>query len=143
MFQSRSSSAVGANHSLRCQRGDMLTEAMIGMLLFAVAGMGISFISSKVAVSQRDAKVQHQVINELRSMVINRADTTELCSNGSSLRTDNFSTRVSVQQGCVATTATVNGVAISNVYAPIVLSATLDAIGEVRVGGYIEQQETN
>lgn len=128
-----------AVHKLRRQRGDILAESMIGVLLFAIAGMGISHIASNVAVSQRDAKVQHQVVNELRSLVINRSNSDALCAN-TALSTQNFSSQITVN-GCTATSATVNGVAVSNVNAPIVLSAQINGIGEVRVGGQVVAQQ--
>lgn len=115
------------------QRGDMLIEALISMLLFAIAGMGISYITSNVSVSQRELKVQQQVVNELRSRVQNRVDTTELCG-GSTFDTENFTSTVTVS-GCAVTTATVGATTINNVYAPVVLSATVEGLGEIRVGG--------
>lgn len=117
----------------RSQRGDMLIEALISMLLFAIAGMGISYIAANVSVSQRELKVQQQVINELRSRVQNRPDTTDLC-DGTTFDTENFTNTVTVS-GCAATTAVVGGITIDNVYAPVELSVTVEGLGEIRVGG--------
>ncbi|WP_075188248.1 type IV pilus modification PilV family protein [Teredinibacter haidensis] len=116
----------------RGQQGDMLVESLIGVVLFSIAGMGISHIASKVAVSQRDAKVQHQVINELRSRVINRSNTTDLC-DGSTIETQNFTTAVGVS-GCSTTTAIVDGHTITDVSTPVILSATIEGIGNISVG---------
>lgn len=128
--------------ALASQRGDMLIESLIGLLLFAIAGMGVSHITAKTAVAQRDGKVQDQVINELRSMVINRQNVTDLCSDGSSYSTTNFNKSVEVLSGCDATTASISvggaTVTIGGVYAPMVLTTKLsddDDNSLVRVGG--------
>lgn len=126
--------------TLTSQRGDMLIESLIGLLLFAIAGMGVSHITAKTAVAQRDGKVQDQVINELRSMVINRQNSEALC-NGTYV-TDNFNRRIEVLSGCDTTTASVSvggtTVIIDGVRAPMVLTTTLnddDDSSLVRVGG--------
>lgn len=118
----------------------MLIESLIGLLLFAIAGMGVSHITAKTAVAQRDGKVQDQVINELRSMVINRQNPEALC--GGVYLTSNFNRRVEVLSGCTTTTASVSvggtTVTIDGVRAPMVLTTTLnddDDSSLVRVGG--------
>lgn len=118
------------------QRGDILTESLIAILLFAVAGVGISQVTSKVAVAQRDSKVQQQVVNELRSRLLNRPDQTALC-DGNAVTTSNFAAQVTVA-GCELTTAEVGGFLIENVSRPVVLSADLNG-NEVRVGGMVSQ----
>lgn len=117
------------------QRGDTLIESMIGLLLLSIIGIGTSHIVGKTAVSQRDSKVQQGAINELRSLVMNRKKSDELCSQ-QDLVTDNFSVTVGVS-GCHQTSATINGVQLDAIQAPVVLSAELPGLGEVRVGGAI------
>ncbi|ACR13271.1 hypothetical protein TERTU_4625 [Teredinibacter turnerae T7901] len=118
------------------QKGDVLAESLIGVLLFAVAGVGISHVAAKMSVAQRDNKVHQQVVNELRSKVQNRADSTSLCSAGG-FATDNFGAEVEVA-GCDLTTASVGGLAISDVSRPVVLSARLNGV-DYRVGGVVQQ----
>ena len=126
--------------TLTSQRGDMLIESLIGLLLFAIAGMGVSHITAKTAVAQREGKVQDQVINELRSMVINRQNADALCSG--SYSTENFDRSIEVLSGCDTTTASISvggtTVTIGDVRAPMVLTAKLnddDDSSLVRVGG--------
>jgi len=121
---------------LNKQRGDIFIESLIAVLLFAIAGAGSSFVTSKMSVSQRDAKVQQQVINELRSMVVNRQESNDLCG-GTAIKTDNFSADVNIQ-GCNLGTAVVNGLSISDVNLPLIVSSTVNVDGQtlaVRVGG--------
>ncbi|WP_018416135.1 hypothetical protein [Teredinibacter turnerae] len=118
------------------QRGDVLAESLIGVLLFAVAGVGISHVAAKMSVAQRDNKVHQQVINELRSKVQNRADSTSLCGTGG-FATDNFGAEVEVA-GCDLTTASVGGLVISEVSRPVVLSARLNGV-DYQVGGVVQQ----
>jgi len=119
------------------ERGDVLTEALISVLLFAIAGVGITYIVSTVTSSQRDFKVQQQVINELRTKLQQGADSAGLCGSGA-LETENFSAEISVQ-GCAQTTATVGGISISGVQTPVSLSVDIDGLGSVRVGGRYAQ----
>ena len=127
---------VMTTQKLTSQRGDMLIESMIGLLLLAIAGMGVVELTAKSTVAQREGKVQDQVINELRSMIINRANVGTLC-DGLPINTDYDNRTVDVEQ-CALTTASVNGVAITDVHAPIILSTTISteegASDTVRVG---------
>lgn len=135
MSQSVYSEAFSASRS----RGDMLTEAIISMLLIGLAGMGITYVISDVSVSQREFKVQQQVVNELRSKVQNRVSNDQLCSGAE--KTANFDAEIHVIGGCNLASATVTlpggaSVAIDNVHPPVVLGASLD-VGDVVVGGSV------
>ena len=136
-FKSPRNFSTLTGSKLTKQRGDILSESIIAVLLFAIAGVGITHITSKVAVAQRDAKVQQQVVNEMRSIVMNRQDATQLC-NGAALSTESFQTEITVH-GCATTTATVNGVNLSGISAPLVLAANVAELGEIHVGGVVAE----
>ena len=48
------------------QRGDILIEALIGMLLLAIIGLGLVYIISRVSVSQKDMNLHNLVMSTLR-----------------------------------------------------------------------------
>lgn len=48
------------------QRGDILIEALIGMLLLAIIGLGLVYIISRVSVSQKDMNLHNLVVSTLR-----------------------------------------------------------------------------
>lgn len=141
---------IPATENISFQRGGLLIESLIGLLLFAIAAMGVSHMTAKTAVAQRESKVQDQVINELRSMVMNRKSANELCSGATLLTTTMSDSIAKVSEvlvsGCDLTTALVivpaNGLAtetvttIVDVHSPVILSAKIGDDGEqVRVGG--------
>ncbi len=53
--------------SARLQRGDVLLEALIGVLITAIIGGGMAHIAARTMVSQRDAKVENLVVEKLRA----------------------------------------------------------------------------
>lgn len=142
-----SQSACSEISSVSRSRGDMLTEAIISMLLIGIAGMGITYVVSSVSNSQRDFKVQQQVVNELRSKIQNRASRDDLCTAGPG-NTANFDVAVTRVSGCDPVQATVSGAGITTktidgVYSPMILTAAPSGIGTVRVGGAENEQVAN
>lgn len=124
-----------ANTKIR-QRGDFLIEAMIGVLLMGIVGAGVTFVTSRVSVSQQNMAMQEIAIGKLRSMLLGHGTNIDIClqtpyiylPNGEVLRV-----RVS---GCGANaTANVGGIALDSIQAPIVLSVNSPSLGKVRVGG--------
>ncbi|KPA91582.1 hypothetical protein ACMGT0_27970 [Pseudomonas sp. RHF3.3-3] len=67
----------------RLQRGDVLLESLIGILLMATIGLGITYASSRAAISQRDMKLQNIVVNQMRSLL--EQNGALLCSSKASL----------------------------------------------------------
>ena len=65
------------------QRGDILLEALIGILLMAIVGLGITFATSRAANSQRNMKLQNIVVNQMRSLL--EQNGALLCSNAALL----------------------------------------------------------
>ncbi len=60
------------------QKGDFLIEALIGVLLMGIVGMGVSFMSSRVAVEQQTLATQQIISNQLRN-VVEKGDFAALC----------------------------------------------------------------
>ncbi|MFZ2753433.1 MAG: hypothetical protein WAZ48_08285 [Lysobacteraceae bacterium] len=48
------------------QRGDILLESLIGVLLTGILGAGIAHVSSRISVGQHDAKLENIVVERLR-----------------------------------------------------------------------------
>lgn len=120
----------------KLQRGDFLLESLIGMVLMAIIGMGVVFVTSRVATSQKDMRLQEIAINQLRAALIrNGTNNYNVCNTLPVVLLPN-SEEVTVEaQGCsTSTTATINGVSV-NVPRPIILSATSTSLGEIVVGG--------
>ncbi len=49
------------------QRGDIMLDALIGMLLLTIIGLGIVYVTSRVSVSQKDMNVHNLVVSNLRA----------------------------------------------------------------------------
>ncbi|WP_188150332.1 hypothetical protein [Teredinibacter waterburyi] len=136
--QRRRGSSAGMD-TLSRVRGDILIESLIGMLLFGIAGMGASYISSSVSVSQKDMKVQDLVVTEMRSRVMNRTSASEYCDGSAIAPVTVAGTEIAVTATCNTVSATVNSVSIANISAPITLNATIESLGDVRVGQAAQQ----
>lgn len=95
-----------------CQRGDILFESLIGILLMSIIGLGISYATSRAAVSQRDMKLQGIVVSQMRSL---------LALNGNSLCTTNAALAV---------------ITLPTQTASIPLVATCTAVTAVTIGGH-------
>lgn len=122
------------------QRGDLLIESLIGMVLMAIIGMGVVFVTSKMSVSQKDMRIQEIVVNQLRAYLINNGTgTINLCAVEPAVNVPGIqitSDHITVH-GCGATiTAMVDGVAVANVPRPLVISVNHPNLGgEIIVGG--------
>ena len=129
-------------HSTSKQRGDLLLESLIGMVLMAIIGMGVVFVTSKVSTSQQDMRIHEIIVNKLRADLINNG------SNGFDICTANLDFTLPTgqtvdvsAQGCgTPTTATINSVVVNDVPKPIFLMATYDTDVEIVVGGTWEVQ---
>lgn len=49
------------------QRGDVLLQALVGMLLLTTLGLSIVYTISRVSVSQRDMNIHNLVVSQLRT----------------------------------------------------------------------------
>ena len=50
----------------RRQRGDMMLEALVGVLITSIIGAGLAHVVANVMNSQRDAKVENLMVERLR-----------------------------------------------------------------------------
>lgn len=99
----------------RFQRGDILLESLIGIVLMAIIGLGMTYASSRAAVSQRDMKVQNIAVSQMRDLIARYGKT--LCSTNSSLARITLPTQttaIALDATCTdAGSVTIGGVAIS------------------------------
>lgn len=120
------------------QRGDILIESLIGMVLMAIIGMGVVFVTSKMSVSHKDMRMQEIAVNQMRALLINNGNgVINVCATTPKVNLPGLQPIDVVVQGCnTVMTATVNGVAVANVPRPLVISVTHDALGgQIVVGG--------
>lgn len=124
--------------------GDFLIEAMIGVLLMGIVGAGVTFVTSRVSVSQQNMAMQEIVIGELRGMLLANGAGENICEfqqaawlyipNNEVLRVNVF--------GCGANAvANVGGVEISSIQTPITLWVDSPSMGTIRVGGALIAEE--
>lgn len=58
-------SSLNARH----QRGDVLIESLIGVLLMAIIGLGVIYAVSRVMVTQRDMNLQNIAVGQMRTLL--------------------------------------------------------------------------
>ena len=62
------------------QRGDALLEALVGILLLAILGLGLSYAAARMLASQRYAATHGIVVAQMRN-ALETQGLTHLCSN--------------------------------------------------------------
>jgi Tfp pilus assembly protein PilV len=65
---------------VRAQRGDALLEALVGVVLVAVIGMGSAYTASRIAVTHKYARTQAMAVSQLRQMLQNASDVASWCA---------------------------------------------------------------
>lgn len=63
------------------QRGDMLLEALVGMVLLSVLGLGLTYATSRVLVQQRYANTQNLALSQMRHL-LETDGVDKLCADG-------------------------------------------------------------
>lgn len=121
------------------QRGDFLIESLIGMVLMAIIGMGVVFVTSKMSVAQKDMRLQEIAVNQMRALLLNNGTGgINICALTPQVKLpgvleDDIDVEVI---GCGVTTAEIAGVTIADVPMPLFISVKSDALGgEIIVGG--------
>ncbi|WP_187409791.1 hypothetical protein [Saccharophagus sp. K07] len=128
--------------SINRQRGDFLIESLIGLVLMAIIGMGVVFVTSKMSVAQKDMRLQEIAVNQMRALLLNNGTGgIDICATPPSVKlpgVDDSAIQTKVF-GCDAsglTTAVIGGITISDIRKPLYISVTSDVLGgEVIVGG--------
>jgi hypothetical protein len=124
-FSGKSTSAK----SLCTQRGDFLIESLIGMVLMAIIGMGVVFVTSKMSTAQKDMRVQEIAVNQMRALLLNNGTGgINICDVTPSVKIPGVAdSDVKTEViGCGATiSATIGGVTISDVPKPLFISVSL------------------
>lgn len=65
------------------QRGDMLMEALVGVLLLCILGGGMAWVATSVLGAQRDTRMQGLAVVSMRQLLRERGET--LCAEPASL----------------------------------------------------------
>lgn len=65
------------------QRGDVLLEAMLGVLITALMGAGMAHVASRIMSSQYESAVDTLVVNELRNVM--QVSGVDLCDDAAPL----------------------------------------------------------
>ena len=86
----------------RAQRGDMLMEALVGLLLLCILGVGMVYVGTQVTGAQRDARIEGMAVISMRQLL--REEGEALCS-GPPTRTipvggDDLALQVQVAVAC-------------------------------------------
>lgn len=128
------------NLNYQNQRGDLLIESLIGMVLMAIIGMGVVFVTSKMSVSQRDMRIQEIVVNQLRAYLINNGTgTIDICNNKPVINVPGIQIdpiKVIVHGCGTSVSASVDGVTVADVPSPLFISVDDAALGgKIVVGG--------
>ncbi len=114
----------------------MLIEALIGVVLMAIIGMGITYVTSRATVSQRDMQLQELAVNQMRELLLkNRSGVIDICADTPKLDLPNLPPIVVEYQNCSKVTATINGVAIPDIPRPVIIRAQIPTLGWIVVGG--------
>lgn len=92
----------------RRQRGDIMLEALLGVLITSVIGAGLAHVAGRVLSSQRDAKVENMVVEQLRSQL--HADGIALCNRNVTVKLPDGDKTVSVACESAAANVTVSGI---------------------------------
>ncbi len=135
--------------NLTKQRGEILIESMIGMVLMALIGGGVSMMTANVARGHGEMNVQSLAIQQMRSALVeNGFNSTDICATPPPVSLPNSVSVTLSMQGCTSgaravTSATIQdvggtmaAVTVNDVPAPVVIQASSEAFaGNLIVGG--------
>ena len=117
------------SRSRHFQRGDFLVEAIIGLALMAVVGIGVIHMSSRINASKRETSIQDLAITQMRDLLQrNGPGTTDLCTTAPTIPLPGYANGLPVTvDGCkLPTSVTIGGVAVTGFQQPLVLSVNLE-----------------
>lgn len=73
---------LGSASAARPQRGSMLMEAMVGVVVSASLGLGMSYSAARALAVQRNASTQNMAVLQMRGLLAAPADLSAWCANG-------------------------------------------------------------
>lgn len=133
----------------KLQRGGILIESIIGMLILGIVGGGIMHTTARMTVAQRDMTVQNIAVSQMRNILMTGGvGGVKVCDDAPSLQVPGNQNPVAVTvKGCAAVEMKINGIKIDgttlaeqkvNAVRPRVLEVgTGNAL--VRLGGKVNE----
>ena len=121
----------------RAQRGDLLIESLIGLVLMAIVGMGVVYVTSKMSVAQKDMNLQGIAINQLRAYLVSNGNgSIDLCdATKEKIKLVGVEVDADVQGCGLTTTAVIKGTTVT-IPKPLLISVNHTSLGgRVVVGG--------
>lgn len=101
--------------SRRRQRGDMMLEALIGVLITSLIGAGLAHVAANMMNNQRDAKVENLVVERLRDNLHSKG--VGLCG-GSTVEITLPTGKKNASISCEAASANVSMAGVTRTVAP-------------------------
>lgn len=129
------------------QRGGMLIESLIGMLILGLVGAGIMHSTARMAVAQREMTVQTIAVSQMRSMLMTGKNAAggDICSAAPTINLPGNQSPVDVTvKGCAEVPMTISGITIDGAAQTKTINAARPRVFEigsdgdmVRIGGKI------
>lgn len=136
-----------ANKPAESQKGGMLIESLIGMLILGLIGGGVMHATARMTSSQHEMTLNSLAVSQMRTMLMTRSDAgADLCAGSHSISLPGQAeTQTLTVRGCATAPAKINGIRIGG---SALAEQTVDAIqplvlevgrGDalVRVGGAV------
>src|SRR5690606_14568354 len=113
--------------SAASQKGGMLIESLIGMLILSLIGGGVMHATARMTSSQHEMTINHLAVSQMRTMLMTRADAgADLCSGAHTITLPGQAEPKDVTvKGCSLAPAKINGIKIGGAN---VAEQTIDAI---------------
>ncbi len=135
------------NKSAESQKGGMLIESLIGLLILSLIGGGVMHSTARMTSSQHEMTLNSLAVSQMRTMLMTRSDAgADLCTGSHSLSLPGQAEAQTLTvKGCATAPAKINGIRIGG---SALAEQTVDAIqplvlevgrGDalVRVGGAV------
>lgn len=131
----------------RSERGGILIESLIGLLVLGIIGGGIMHTTARMAVAQRDMTAQNIAVSQMRSILMSGTGA-DVCDVSPSIQIPGTEAPVAVTvKGCALTEMTISGITIDGA---ALAAQTIDAASPrvfelgtgdtlVRIGGKINE----
>jgi hypothetical protein len=95
---SKSCRSSGRRAGRAAQRGDILLESLIGVLLTGFLGAGIAHVASRISVGQYEAKLENAALEQMRGRL--QREGVKLCQTEQMTIAIGVSARASVSVSC-------------------------------------------